>query len=368
MMGEVERTDRPGEAAWRPTRPFLDKTFTEPVRARAWTRRTPPRRILAIRLGALGDVVITLPYLQDLRQRHPQASIDLLTRRACDDVPRALDLFARVFSLGGGPARRQQLLGAVTLLPRLVARRYDVVIDLQRSDVSRLVRRLVMPSCWAEFDRFSPLAAGERTRRTIEAAGLGPAGASSRLRLKDDTLGLSQLRQGNWRDGQSLVVLNPAGGWPTKNWPLRHYAEFARLWREGVGGAAARFVVLGTAAVADRAAYLRTAIGDALIDLVGRTTPSEAFAIVRRAALVVSDDSGLMHMAWVCGVPTLALFGASRSDWSAPQGPRSLCLGSSDLPCGECMSPVCAFGDVHCLTRRTPALVYELARALVAGP
>ena len=162
------------------------------------------------------------------------------------------------------------------------------------------------------------------------------------------------------------MVLNPAGCWPTKNWPLENYAAFARRWREGPRGAGMRFVVLGTSALADKAAFLRAQLGDALIDLVGRTTPSEAFAVVRRASLVLSEDSGLMHMAWVSGVPTLALFGSSRADWSAPLGQRSLCLSSSDLPCGECMSDVCAMGDVRCLTRYSPAVVYERALTLVS--
>jgi lipopolysaccharide heptosyltransferase II len=87
---------------------------------------------------------------------------------------------------------------------------------------------------------------------------------------------------------------------------------------------------------------------------------------VQRAALVLSEDSGLMHMAWVSGTPLVALFGSTRSDWSSPLGPRSLLLDSSDLPCGNCMQATCQRGDVFCLSRRTPEEVFSRAVSLLA--
>jgi heptosyltransferase-2 len=81
--------------------------------------------------------------------------------------------------------------------------------------------------------------------------------------------------------------------------------------------------------------------------------------------LMLTEDSGLMHMAWVQGVPTVALFGSSPSYWSAPMGIWSRCLNSSDLPCGDCFLNECKFGDVHCLTRFTPQQVVEEAESLL---
>jgi ADP-heptose:LPS heptosyltransferase len=100
-----------------------------------------------------------------------------------------------------------------------------------------------------------------------------------------------------------------------------------------------------------KATEISTALGEHCIDLTGRADQLEAFAIVGRARFVLSEDSGLMHMAWTQGTPTLALFSDSRRDWSAPQGSWSDCLDSSDLPCGPCGLPVCKFGDNRCLTR-----------------
>jgi ADP-heptose:LPS heptosyltransferase len=94
-----------------------------------------------------------------------------------------------------------------------------------------------------------------------------------------------------------------------------------------------------------------------VLSMAGKTAPAEAFALVGQASLVVSEDSGLMHMAWVQNVPTVALLGSTRSDWAEPQGSRSFCFHSSDLPCGNCMRPICLHGDNRCLTRVGPEAV-----------
>lgn len=337
-------------------------TMTEPITARPWHLSRPPKKVLALRLQALGDVVITLPYLQSLQERLPETRIDFLTREEVSDIPRSLELFGRVFAIAGGRNFKMQVFYALRLLPALWRQRYEAVIDLQRNPLSRALRQALNPPCWSEFDRFSPLSAGERTRRSIEAAGLGQVGIAP-LKLKNELRGLEILRAGGWKPGHRLIVLNPAGFFPSRNWPLDNYREFARLWLNN-GGENTQFLVLGVESLAEKARYLKQHLGDNLLNFVGKTTPGEALAMLCQADLALTEDSGLMHMAWAAGVPTLALFGSSRSDWSAPPGEFSLCLNSADLPCGECMEAQCRFGDTRCLTRYTPAFVFEKAREL----
>ena len=94
------------------------------------------------------------------------------------------------------------------------------------------------------------------------------------------------------------MILNPAGCFPTKNWPLGHYVDFARLWlRECTRET--QFLVLGVESILDRAQFLKERLSNRLINLAGQTTPAEAFGILQQARLMVSEDSGLMHMGWV---------------------------------------------------------------------
>jgi len=320
--------------------------------------------VLAIRLQAMGDTMITLPYLQALRTTLPaDTKLDLLTREEVDPVPRDIYLFDKIYSLGGGRHPKKIFLHALFLIPRLWMRRYDVVIDLQNNIITQTVRKALRPNAWSEFDRFSPIAAGERTRLTIEAAGLGANRLMASFCLKDPLKGPMLLKKNGWNGKDPLVVLNPAGVFVTRNWPLENYIQFASLWRRQCPDV--QFVILGTLLIAEKAAALKVHLSERLINLAGRTTPLEAFAVLQQAQFVLSEDSGLMHMAWISGVPTLALFGGTRSDWSRPLGAHSAFLDSSDLPCGSCMQETCRFGDVHCLTRFTPDMVFQKALGLL---
>lgn len=335
-----------------------------PVDARPWKKPAPPRRILAIRLQAMGDTVITLPYLQGLRDILPAATtLDLLTREEVAPIPRNITLFDNVYAIAGGRDPKKIWLHTFLLLPRLLTRQYDVIIDLQNNTVSETVRKILRPAAWSAFDRFSPIAAGERTRMTIEAAGLGANRLNSHFRLKDTNCGPTILKNNGWNGMDPLVVLNPAGAFTTRNWDLGNYIRFAQLWLEHRPDT--RFLVLGTSFIAEKAAALKNELQDRLIDLTGQTTPAEVFAILRHATLVLSEDSGLMHMAWVSGIPTMVLFGGTRSDWSRPLGPHSFFLDSSDLSCGNCMQAVCRYGDVHCLSRFSPEKVFVYSLSLL---
>jgi len=334
------------------------------VVARPWRGKTIPRRILVIRLQAMGDVVATLPYLQQLRNSLPsQTQIDFLTRKEVEDIPKSIVLFDNVFIIGGGRDLKKQILHASSMLPKLFRRRYDVIIDLQNNAVSKIVRKALLPKAWSEFDRFSPVAGGERYRVAIESAGIGKNFAVNKFFLTRPKLGKEILRANGWTSEEELVVLNPAGAFPTRSWDIDNYVAFARSWLQIFPYA--KFLILGTSFIASKAAELKQHLGDALIDLVGKTTPSEAFAILQEAKFVLSEDSGLMHMAWVSGIPTLGLFGSTRTDWVRPLGEHTFFLDSSDLPCGHCMQETCRYNYVHCLTRYTPGLVLQHALALL---
>src|SRR3984893_7146104 len=212
------------------------------IPAHPWRRAEAPARILAIRLQAIGDVAVTLPYIRALQQSLPETEIDMVTREEVGGLPRAVELFRHVDELGGGRNERYQVLLAILMAPRLRARRYDVVLDLQNNRVSRTIRRAILPRAWATFDRSSPNSAGERTRRTIEAAGFPLPLVGDNLPLRDAGLGLDVLRDADWDPGRELVIFSPAGAVPSRNWPIECYARFAELW---LRRRPAQFAVLG---------------------------------------------------------------------------------------------------------------------------
>jgi heptosyltransferase II len=334
------------------------------IPAKPWKESKPPKRILAIRLQAMGDLAAALPYLQDLRNSFPPSvKLDLLTREEVDNIPRNILLFDKVFSIGGGRNFKKQLVSTFWLLPKLFIQRYDVVIDMQNNIISEIVRKALLPKAWSVFDRFSPIAGGERYRLTIEAVGIGKNKAANDFCLKYPGSGEAILKKYGWQQQNGLVVLNPAAAFKTRSWDIHNYAAFAGLWLKEFPQT--QFLVIGTSFIASKADFLKEQLGEKLINLVDKTTPSEAFAILQQVNLVLSEDSGLMHMAWGSGIPTMGLFGATRTDRVRPLGEHTFFLDSSDLSCGGCMQETCQFGDVHCLTRYTPEQVFYHAVSLI---
>lgn len=332
---------------------------------KSWKKTHLPKRILVIRLQAMGDLVITLPYLQHLRNAlPPDTRIDLLTRKEVDPIPKALILFDRIYSLGGKRNWKKQFLHAMIMLPKLFMKRYDVVIDLQNNIVSNTVRKFLLPSAWSEFDRYTPLPAGECTRLAIEAIGLGKCLADSHFKIKFSKKAIDDLLLKNgWNGRSKLIILNPAGAFENRHWPLPNYVDFAKRWLKKYPDT--QFVITGLNTIASKADHLQEHLGHYLVNLVNRSSAVEAFALVRHVQLVVSEDSGLMHMAWISGTPTLALFGSSNSYRATPLGEHSLLLSSSDLSCGNCLLETCLHGDNRCLTRYSPEFVFEKAVSLL---
>lgn len=335
-----------------------------PIYAKRWAGRTPPEKILAIRFHALGDTVITLPYLKNLKKQFPHIRIDFLTRSEVSAIPRHIGLFENVFALQGGRSAKSRIFFLILSLPYLLAQNYDAVLDLQNNKISRIIRRFLRPKSWASFDVYSPIAAGERTKKTIEALWQWRIFPETGLiESFNRSSGAELLHQAGHRQGHEIVILNPAGFCESRNWPLSNYVAFARKWIERINPQT-QFVLLLLQPHQAKSKYIKDEIGDMCIDLTGKADQVKALEIIAKSSLMLSEDSGLMHMAWTQGIPTIALFSSSRREWSAPQGERSLCLDSGDLACGPCLQARCIFNDNRCLTRYTADFVLEQAMRL----
>jgi ADP-heptose:LPS heptosyltransferase len=200
----------------------------------------------------------------------------------------------------------------------------------------------------------------ERTLDTFGRTGFAGLEPVFRLALKKD-LGRRSfdiLRSHGWDGREKLVLLNPGGLWVTRNWPLSRYEELAEIW---LSSEPVKFLFLGTGRIREKVQPLARRLADRAIDLTCRTSLAEALGVLQHASVVISEDSGLLHMAWVSGIPTVAMLGSTRSDWSRPMGSHTRLLASEDLPCGACMEPECRFDDVHCLSRHTAENIFKLA-------
>lgn len=331
------------------------------IDGKKWTLDTPPAKVLFIRFHALGDTVITIPYVRGFAKEFPMAEIHFLTCKEVEDIPKMESCIHKVWSLGGGRNPYLILLNAMWLLPRLLLQGYEVVFDLQNNKISQMVRKWLRPKAWSGFDKFSSLAAGLRTQKTIEHVGLGslnPKYESSAMALNGSAHLLESIEPSMLK-----VIINPAGFFKSRNWPFEYYVRWAELVNDTYQGKV-HFIFIGIGRISDFARRFVTSVKNSS-NFVNETSVAEAYGLVQSADFMLSEDSGLMHMSWASGIPTLAIFGSSRSDWSRPMGTHSLLLGSDDLPCGNCLLPICKHGDNRCLTRYTPEMVFQETKKLL---
>ncbi len=310
----------------------------------------------------MGDVVIMLPYIQDLREKlSADVAIDLLTREETEAIPRNLNLFSRVYSLGGWRNTKKQLLAFLFLFPSLLFRKYDCVIDLQNNNLTKVMRFFLNVKTFSLFDKVSANYAGDRYKKTINALGLAEVEFKTLTCFKEINEQMLLAKYGLQKN--KFVVINPAGAFETRNWNLDNYVEFCILWL--MKNPDNKFAIIGLSKINYKANYLKEKLGVSIVDLVEQTTPFEALQILQHAKLVLSEDSGLLHMSYVVGSPTIGMLGSTRNDWTNPNLPHTYFFNSSDLFCGNCMLEKCRFAETICLARIHPADILNTALQLL---
>jgi lipopolysaccharide heptosyltransferase I len=284
-------------------------------------------RILIVRLGSLGDLVHTLPAVAALRRRFPQATIDWLV-----DAPHRafLELVPIVSSLIVLPGRT----AAAWLETRrtLRARDYDVALDFQGLLKSAALARLSGAKRVLGFER-SALREGaaaplytervpvDDSRHVIQknlqlAASLI---GDTPVPLEFPILAPASLVIDRFLSGIAgpFALINPGAAWPNKRWPPDRLAAMARQLRDR--HAMSSVILWGPGEEESAQAIVDAAAGAAR--LAPQTALPDLVALARHARLMVSGDTGPLHIASALGVPTVSLFGptnpARNGPWAA---------------------------------------------------
>lgn len=299
-----------------------------------------PDRILVIKLGALGNIVLSLGPFAAIRRYHPDAEITLLTTRPYAAWLSGAPYFDRVWI--DTRAAWWDVPGWWALRRRLVTPAFMRVYDLQTSARSNWYYRL--------FPRPRPSWSG------IAPGCSHPDRAPDRDRLHDFDRQANQLRQAgipdvppadlSWTVGDlsrfllpasfALLVPGSSAHRPGKRWPARCYAALAtELASRGLIP-----VVLGSAAEKPLAQAILPPTGG--IDLTGRTDLGDLASLARSAKLAIGNDTGPMHLIASVGCPSVVLFsGESEPALCAPRGPAVRVLrrpSLTELPVTEVLA------------------------------
>jgi heptosyltransferase-2 len=344
-------------------------------------RAEPVARILVVQTAFLGDVVLTVPLLQELRRAQPEARVTLLTTATGHDLLSGSPYVDRCLVLDKRWDREGRRSCRI-LRRELTRERYDAAVAAHRSVRTGVIVRLSgarlrvgfagAPGAWAYNRRIRWDADKHAVRRYLELSGvLGgtPEAADPRPRLSIDPVAAERaealLFAHGIRANDGLLCVAPGSVWPTKRWLPE---GFARV----VAAAPRRGLVPVLIGSPDERELCRrvAALAPAPV-LAGETSIPDVVALLARARMVVANDSGAAHVASAVDTPVVSVFGST-----APQtgytafGRNTRVVQHPNLPCRPCGrhgSRSCPAGHFRCMTEVRAAWVLDQIDELLAA-
>ena len=344
------------------------------------------RRILLVKPSSLGDVIHAIPTAAALRRRFPAAHLAWLVEEESAGIVRGVPGVDEVIISG----RRRWLealragrgvAGAAgqfwALARRLRAARYDLVVDVQGLLKSAIfvaatgARVRLGLSSGREGSRFActhvvsaPLDehAVERYLRAAWALGAPDAPREFPIAIPPEAVREAEHIIGD-EARPPLAVLHPAARWPTKRWTPEAFAAVGDALADDLG---ASVVITGGAGDGGAAEAVRSRMRRPALNLAGRTPLLTLAAILHRAAVMVTVDSGPMHLGAALGTPLVALFGPTAPPRTGPYGAGPYrVLQAGELPCVPCLSRRCRIASERlCMRSLDPGRVAAEALAI----
>ena len=332
-------------------------------------------RSLVVAPQWIGDAVMTEPLLARLAARGEQLSVAALpwvapVYRAMPQVHEVIDLPFAHGRLDWAERRR---------VAAQLRARFDVAYVLPNSLKSALIPWLAgIPARvgyqgegrYVLLNQRLKSPAGRPPMVAFYSALAGqPVPLNERPQLRfDATVLRAATRAVNVQQGAYWAFAPGAEYGPAKCWPAAHYAALAASLFAQHGQPV---LLMGSGKEAALCEEIAAAAPGACIVMAGKTSLIDAMALIAAARGVVSNDSGLMHVAAAFGVPQAAVFGSTSPEHTPPLNPRARVLWLKEelqLECSPCFERTCRFGHYRCLTELSPMRVESALNQALAAP
>lgn len=338
------------------------------------------RRILIVKWSAMGDVVLATALMEDIRRAFPTAVLHLNTLPAYAGLFAHDPRFDEVWAIDVRK-RGARLTNALAWIRRVRRGRYDLVVDLQRTDRSRLLLTLLLLTGGAPRYRLGNRGGFPYTHRpevteprahafllmrsVLHALGIPTPTTHPVLHASpQQEARLTALMQAEGLAPGRFALFLPgsqAAGW-LKRWGAARYRALAQL--VGEAGLAERVAVVGGPDEVEECAAICAEL-PVCVNLNGRLELLQIAPLARQAAFVVANDTGTAHIAAAADRPMLVLCGPTDPARVRPLGERVSALQAL-LPCRSCYAKDCRNARQHeCMQRLTPELVLHELRALL---
>ncbi len=328
------------------------------------------RNILIIKPGAIGDVLQMTPVVRALKKKEPQARITVLVGSAATaglfgNNPHVSDTL--VYDKRG----EHRTVASFAALWRTVrAGRYDLVLNFQRSNLKTWLLAAAAFPCrvlvYHKSDRLHYHAV-ENYLDTLAPLGIPRDGLELELfpgpgdrAFADAALG------GTIPASGPLIALNPGASHAVNRWSAEQFAALADLLSDRLG---ARILIIGGTEDAPLAARIASGMKKEPLVMTGRASLLQLGALLERASLLVTGDTGPMHVATAVGTRVLALFGAADPERTGPVGRGHRVLRAENVPCVPCRKRTCSNNEyLACMRRIAPERVFQAIVEMLQEP
>ena len=344
-------------------------------------------KILILKPSSLGDVIHALPVLRLLKLHYRDAEIfwwiDSALAPLIEGDPDLAGIVRFERQRWGQPQHWPEMLRSIRWLR---TQRFDLVIDLQsllRSAVfawlTRGKKTVGLDDPREGANGFYDLAVPRKDFSTHAVdwylSVLPPLGVPVHKNFEwlPERKAISAAVNQKWfgensklkTQNSKLILLQPGARWDNKRWPAEHFATLIRELEKKFP--AARFAILGGKDDQSLGEKIAAAAPEKCLNLCGKTSLPEMIEWVRRCDLLITNDTGPMHVAAALGKPLLALFGPTAPARTGPYGQLQNVL-RLELPCSPCMKSDCHFAQPNeCLRALTPDAVLQRASAILSA-
>ena len=359
-------------------------------------------KILLTRLSSIGDIVLTTAVLKPLRERYPGGEIIMTVMSPYLPLLQDNPYLSRVIPFEVGRTFLSDFMGFLRFIRSLRRERFDLVIDLHRNLRSHLItlfagaeksvgyrkgifKRRVMVLLRKRGNSTKVDHTVHKYLKSLGSLGISPDHGEPKLYLNREEREWAErylencknlnyeYRTPNIELRSSIIGIAPGAKHATKRWNPPGFALLGdRLTKE----LNARVILLGDGNDEEVAREIEERMEDRVINLVGKTSLRELAALLERCNLVITNDSGPLHMASALGRPVVALFGPTVEEfgftpyhnWNSKFKIQSIVI-SRDLPCQPCSlhgSQRCPLGHHNCMNLITPEEVFDSIQTILS--
>lgn len=312
-------------------------------------------RILFITLSNIGDVVLTLPVLSALRDHFPDADIDILVGPRPKDIFKKDPRVKEVFVYNKYASLKEKL----EFLRGLKEKRYDLAVDMRGSIMPLIIGARYRTGLFSlrntklkhkrdiHFDKIRPFKIGWTAKKNIYVD------ADDRQRIK------SLLEEMGVAENDKLIGINPWSRSLLKRWDMQYLIESIK---EILKHKDVKVVLMGDAVESGLSKEIVESVQDnKVIDLTGKTSLNELFALIDRLFLLLTCDSAGMHIACDLGIRVIAIFGPTDPLEYGPTGKDDIVMRRIGLKCSPCKKAVCRHTH-ECMRGIKPQEVVEAVK------